>query len=128
MQYFPFKSLSMLFSLFTIVSMSKLTDYLFTEKLLPVHYDIFQCIVNLPPDRYILKENSSFAPSTDTIHLAHLKIENGGATNPMLLNANSHGSFNVIKTPESDERLPLNSPQMHQGNHQTFTYESVLKD
>lgn len=126
----------MLFSLFTIVSMSKLTDYLFTEKLLPVHYDIFQCIVNLPPDRYILKENSSFAPSTDTIHLAHLKIENGSATNPMLLNANNHGnfggsfggSFSAIKTPESDERLPLNSPQMHQGNHQTFTYESVLKD
>ena len=49
-QLFPYKTLAMLVSLFTIISVSYLLDFLFRSGRLPMKYDVFQCIVNLPVD------------------------------------------------------------------------------
>ena len=42
-QLFPFKTLTMLLSLFTLLAVSYLTRYLFTRHVIPVRFDVFRC-------------------------------------------------------------------------------------
>lgn len=55
-QYFPFKTLTMLISLSVIVLVSYPSKYLFENHIFPKHWDVFQCIVNIPDEMIILKE------------------------------------------------------------------------
>ncbi|XP_038046003.1 high-affinity choline transporter 1-like [Patiria miniata] len=47
-QLFPYKTLSMLSSLLTILVVSYPLDYLFKKGTIPKRYDFFRCVVNLP--------------------------------------------------------------------------------
>ncbi|KAK6170129.1 hypothetical protein SNE40_018598 [Patella caerulea] len=55
-QLFPFKTLSMLISLITILSVSSLTHYLFTAKILPQSMDIFKCFEDKPKNEIEFQE------------------------------------------------------------------------
>jgi high affinity choline transporter 7 len=48
LQRFPFKTMTMLLSLGTIVVVSYATNYVFKRSLLPRNWDIFHCVVNIP--------------------------------------------------------------------------------
>jgi len=114
-QFFPHRTLAMLLSLGTLVSVSLLSDYLFKNNKLPKSFDIFQCIVNIPHDRLALKD-VSMAASSDTLamNLTKVKYENG-AINPLLITATNGGegilSTRPMTADETEvvmERLPLN--------------------
>lgn len=55
-QKFPFRTLSMIISFSTILLVSYPARYIFENGLLPKHYDVFQCIVNIPEEVIALKE------------------------------------------------------------------------
>ncbi|XP_060599124.1 high-affinity choline transporter 1-like [Ruditapes philippinarum] len=83
-QLFPFKTLSMIISLTSVLVFSFVTNYLFKNEILPKKADIFKCIVNRddvgkprkeyneqiemsPPDENSGKMNPTFAYSNDDI-------------------------------------------------------------
>ena len=49
-QLFPFRTMAMIISMISLVSVSKLMTYLFKNNKLQKHQDIFKCIVNIPED------------------------------------------------------------------------------
>ncbi|KAK2160481.1 hypothetical protein LSH36_132g01006 [Paralvinella palmiformis] len=57
-QHFPFKTLTMLVSFATICLVSYPLHVAFTTNRLPKHWDVFQCIVNIPEEVIALKESS----------------------------------------------------------------------
>ncbi len=57
-QYFPFKTLCMLISFFTIIAVSYPLKYVFENEMLHKKYDVFQCIVNIPEEVIALRESS----------------------------------------------------------------------
>lgn len=89
-QRFPFRTLTMLLSFGTIVSVSYLMNYLFESGKLRKEQDIFLCVVNIPEDKIEIKE--PFAPTPSPMaEMAILKGQpiriataNGGQINPAL--------------------------------------------
>ena len=57
-QNFPFRSLSMLLTLFCLVTVSLTTHWLFHSGRLAVRHDLFRCVVNIPDERQSLRENN----------------------------------------------------------------------
>jgi high affinity choline transporter 7 len=57
-QLFPFKTLTMLISFGTICAVSYSLHVAFTTERFPRHWDVFQCIVNIPEEIIALKESS----------------------------------------------------------------------
>lgn len=80
-QGFPYKTLAMLITLFSLVAMSYITHYLFTSGLLPRRLDIFMCIVNIPDEQMILASRESLDERTK---FGLYGRENGGKVNPAL--------------------------------------------
>lgn len=58
-QGFPYKTLAMLVTLGTLVSISYFTVYLFEGGILPRRMDIFMCIVNIPDEQMVLASRES---------------------------------------------------------------------
>lgn len=59
-QLFPFRTMSMLISLLTHVCVSYLTDYLFTNEMLPITWDVYGCFDHLRyPDKSRLAHRMS---------------------------------------------------------------------
>jgi len=58
-QRFPFKTLCMFISFSVIVSVSYPLKYMFESGRWPKHWDVFQCIVNIPDEVMALKETST---------------------------------------------------------------------
>ncbi|KHJ79304.1 hypothetical protein OESDEN_21053 [Oesophagostomum dentatum] len=76
-QYFPFKTASMLASLFTILGVSRLSEHLFTAGHLSPELDVLGCVV-VPPERIPLPSDISFNVSSDTLSMN--KAANGNGT------------------------------------------------
>ena len=55
-QRFPFRTLAMVLSFTTILVVSYPVRLVFERHLLPKHWDVFQCIVNIPEEVIALKE------------------------------------------------------------------------
>uniref|UniRef100_A0A5S6Q003 High-affinity choline transporter 1 n=1 Tax=Trichuris muris TaxID=70415 RepID=A0A5S6Q003_TRIMR len=127
-QYFPFKTMAMLLSLLTIVSVSWATNYVLMNGLLPPEYDVFMCVVNIPTERIILKD-PSLAASMDTLSNARVHWTKG-TTNPSLLKVNTEQSLSNVSslttTPvvdtSAEECLPLTSVTAFRGD-----YEAIRK-
>ncbi|KAI3381397.1 hypothetical protein SNEBB_005192 [Seison nebaliae] len=72
-QAWPYKSMSMIFSLSILISVSLLTDYLFINRKINSKYDIFHCLVNIPvesiplrsPTLYSTQNINAIAPNMD---------------------------------------------------------------
>jgi len=112
-QYFPFKTLTMLISLLVIVSVSYPSKYLFENHIFPKHWDVFQCIVNIPEEMIILKEPTE-GVNVETIAINAKRNAPGanGQINPALkLN---HNDFlltaNYQRLQESRSPSPLPDP------------------
>jgi len=56
-QLFPFRTMAMIISMISLVSVSKLMTYLFKNNKLQKHQDIFKCIVNIPEDETQVTEH-----------------------------------------------------------------------
>ncbi|VDM58953.1 unnamed protein product [Angiostrongylus costaricensis] len=65
-QYFPFKTVSMLSSLFCIIGVSRLSEYLFTSGQLSAELDVLGCVM-VPSERIPLPSDVSFNVSSDTL-------------------------------------------------------------
>ncbi|XP_033109759.1 high-affinity choline transporter 1-like isoform X2 [Anneissia japonica] len=48
-QLFPFRTFSMLMSFATLLLVSRLFQYLFTNEVLDKEWDVFECVTNIPP-------------------------------------------------------------------------------
>ncbi|CAH1793547.1 unnamed protein product [Owenia fusiformis] len=55
-QRFPFRTLSMILCLLTLLGVSALSNKLFLDGILPKHFDVFQKIVNIPEEAVALKD------------------------------------------------------------------------
>lgn len=49
-QLFPFRTVAMILSMISLISVSLLMEWLFKTKRLEKHHDVFKCIVNIPED------------------------------------------------------------------------------
>lgn len=121
-QRFPFRTLTMLLSFFAIISVSYPLRHLFESGKLPKHYDVFQCIVNIPDEIIALREPSDTdASNGGTAETAALKKNlrsgsAGNAVNPNLkfnkedLLAVENQALDVIPSPVEDPAVtdPLN--------------------
>ncbi|KJH44459.1 hypothetical protein DICVIV_09508 [Dictyocaulus viviparus] len=87
-QYFPFKTIAMLSSLFCIVGVSRLSKHLFTSGQLSPELDVLGCVI-VSSERIPLPSDVSFNASSDT--LAIHKAVNGGHVN----NANTTESSSL---------------------------------
>jgi len=56
-QLFPFRTIAMMLSMISLVSISKLMVWLFKNNKLQKHHDIFKCIVNIPEDEAQVTEH-----------------------------------------------------------------------
>ena len=85
-QEFPFKTLCMLVSFSMILIASYSTKYIFENGILPKHYDIFMCVVNIPDEVIALKEhNGTNDEAEDELtSLNAKKAESNGQINPAL--------------------------------------------
>ncbi|KAJ8318600.1 hypothetical protein KUTeg_003691 [Tegillarca granosa] len=109
-QLFPFKTLSMLISLTSIVLVSAITKFIFERAYVPAKYDIFMCIVNTPDESIALAtkgpcELTAMTPSDEK-----------GKINPALkfsqedLLAEKENNLRERKTPSSPTHGYLLSP------------------
>lgn len=55
-QLFPFRTFAMLSSLTTLLSVSKISNWLFTSGVLGPQYDYFNCVVNIPDDVVVVQD------------------------------------------------------------------------
>ena len=60
-QLFPFKTFAMILTFIFIFLVSYATNYIFEHGWLPKHFDVFQCVVNLP----IEKPKTIFHPTQE---------------------------------------------------------------
>ncbi|CAJ0933273.1 unnamed protein product, partial [Mesorhabditis belari] len=91
-QYFPFRTMAMLSTLFTLCFVSRFSIWLFRTGRLQPEMDIMGCVVNVPQERIALRSDVSFNVSSETLLLANANgstasmtttVENGGGkTNP----------------------------------------------
>ncbi|XP_013396451.1 high-affinity choline transporter 1 [Lingula anatina] len=83
-QLFPYKTLSMLITLFTIWAVSLPFKYVFENGMLPKHYDVFQCIVNIPEEKTGLRAATPSEAEMTSITLDQKTYETNGKVNPAL--------------------------------------------
>lgn len=101
-QGFPYKTFAMLITLFTLVSVSYLTHFLFMSGKLPRRFDIFMCIVNIPDEQIVLASRDSMDEKTK---LGLFVKDNGGKVNPALkfsnedlISGNGSSDISYMKT------------------------------
>uniref|UniRef100_A0A914CLK7 High-affinity choline transporter 1 n=1 Tax=Acrobeloides nanus TaxID=290746 RepID=A0A914CLK7_9BILA len=75
-QYFPFKTMSMVASLYCCVATSLTTLYLFKSGILSPEYDVLNCVVNIPAERIALPTDTSFNVNCETLMLQKIRSEN----------------------------------------------------
>jgi len=99
MQYFPFKTMSMLASLFCCIYGSLGTEYLFKSGRLGIEMDVLGCVVNIDSQRVILPSDTSFNVSCETLAMQKIRSDtsmangytNGGTvTESTALHPNHH--------------------------------------
>ena len=66
-QLFPFRTVAMIGSLLSILSVSVLFNYLFLEGKLPREADVFKCVVNLPTPKEILENDDNIGQSNPAL-------------------------------------------------------------
>ncbi|TMS39126.1 hypothetical protein L596_005699 [Steinernema carpocapsae] len=98
-QYFPFRTMSMLASLITVVTVSLYTEHMFKSGKFPIEWDFLTCVVNIPAERITLPTDTSFNVSCDTLAMQKLRIENG--------NGDHLHTFNGPCTPTPTENSAL---------------------
>uniref|UniRef100_A0A915Q563 High-affinity choline transporter 1 n=1 Tax=Setaria digitata TaxID=48799 RepID=A0A915Q563_9BILA len=67
-QFFPFRTMAMLGSFIACIGTSYLSEYLFSNGILPTGMDFLKCIVNIPPERIALHSDVSFNVSNETLN------------------------------------------------------------
>ncbi|CAL8124475.1 unnamed protein product [Orchesella dallaii] len=115
-QRFPFRTFCMLMSLFTLVAVSKLTNWLFHSGVLDKKFDYFRCVVRIPEDRcnangkkYEIRgkdhveqsqnvKMTSMPSETPAIYFAG--EERYGRVNPAMSNSDEDLNRNNVKTAE----------------------------
>lgn len=103
------------------------------------------CVVNIPPDRYRLRDAISSANSTETLALGTaagggksayrppISAEEAGSVNPLLLNAHYNGAMSSPTVSQSGspirqaqvERTPLNAAGTGSKAHGGTDYKSI---
>lgn len=89
-QYFPFKTLSMVLSLFFCVFGTLFSEFLFKNGILQPEYDILACVVNISNERVVLPTDTSFNVSSETLVLQKIKTENGQSNETSALTNGDH--------------------------------------
>ncbi|GAB6018839.1 hypothetical protein CHUAL_000500 [Chamberlinius hualienensis] len=78
-QLFPFRTLSMVISFITLISVSNGTTWVFENGKLPPNFDVFRCIVNIPDD--VIKVSEPHEGELTTLNTATTKMYNTGNLN-----------------------------------------------
>lgn len=126
-QLFPFRTLSMVVSLTTLLGVSKLFKWLFESATLSAKYDILQCVVNVPEDVVRVQEphEGEMTALDVTAAKKYQANEMNGRINPAM-NMGSEESIDALNTNASSALAnhPKNSPLPYQSSfpdHQTST-------
>lgn len=80
-QYFPFKTFSMLSSLFCCIGGSLFVKHLFKSGRLQPEWDILNCIVNIDSAQIVLPTDTSFNVSCETLAMQRLRSTDGTSDN-----------------------------------------------
>jgi high affinity choline transporter 7 len=86
-QYFPFRTISMLLSLATIIGVSLTADWAFTGRHIDPRYDFLHCIVNISEENRPLPKDSNASPTGYELNHMQAKDDLNGQVNPLLANA-----------------------------------------
>lgn len=99
-QLFPFRTLSMLISLFTLLVVSRTSKWLFETGRIPPQLDVFHCVVNIPEDVLKVREPQEGEMSVLNAHLAKTyQSEMNGRVNPAL----------TLSSDEAESDAPMTS-------------------
>ncbi|XP_035226604.1 high-affinity choline transporter 1-like [Stegodyphus dumicola] len=99
-QLFPFRTLSMLLSLTTLLLVSIISKRLFESGRIPPQLDIFHCVVNIPEDILKVQEPQEGEMSVLNAHLTKTyQSEMNGRVNPAL----------TLSSDEAESDSPLSS-------------------
>ncbi|CAL1292309.1 unnamed protein product [Larinioides sclopetarius] len=100
-QLFPFRTLAMLMSLTTLLSVSRTSKWLFETGRIPPQMDIFHCVVNIPDDILKVQEPQEGEMSVLNAHLTKTyQSEMNGRVNPAL----------TLSSDEAESDTPNNMP------------------
>lgn len=107
-QNFPFKTMSMLLNLITVVIVSYLLKYLFESGKIPRRYDFFNCIVKIPEENIALATKE---PTSELTAITPVK-EFKGNVNPALKLSrediiSDYGSLAEDFVQPSEEKAPI---------------------
>ena len=106
-QEFPYKTLSMLISMFTLIFVSYATKVLFEGGFLPRRLDVFRCIVNIPDEELVLAPCDSADERTRIGPFAAKAKDAAGGGGSM----GSGGTLNPALKFSQDDLLSAKSPR-----------------
>lgn len=100
-QLFPFRTLSMLTSLATLLAVSSTSKWLFETGRLPPEFDVFHCVVNIPDDVLKVQEPAEGEMSVLNAGLGKTyQSEMNGRVNPALNLSSDEAEF------DSNAKIP----------------------
>ncbi|KAI6180972.1 High-affinity choline transporter 1 [Aphelenchoides besseyi] len=79
-QYFPFKTMSMVISLACCIGGTLLSEYLFKSGVLQPEMDFLNCVVNVSTERVVLPSDTSFNVSSETLVMQKMRTPENGST------------------------------------------------
>ncbi|XP_070509209.1 high-affinity choline transporter 1 [Chironomus tepperi] len=106
-QLFPFRTMAMLMSLFTLAGISWLSKWLFLTGRLSPEYDYFRCVVNVPEDVHRVDEPSEIDGEQMSVMAGAMSKMYGAAT--MVGKDERNGRINPAL--EADDDLPAMEAQ-----------------
>lgn len=124
-QYFPFKTLSMLTSLFCCIGGSLLAEHMFRAGILQPEMDVLGCVVNIDTARVALPSDTSFNVSCETLAMNRIRsttdttmngMMNGGGGN-LLMHQNGKSAMGVVGGGSSEQT----ALQPHVKAHQDYS-------
>ncbi|XP_054716393.1 high-affinity choline transporter 1-like [Uloborus diversus] len=116
-QLFPFRTLSMLLSLATLMTVSSVSKYLFESGHIPPQLDVFHCVVNIPEDILKVQEPQEGEMSVLNAHLAKTyQSEMNGRVNPALTLSSDEADLSDAPPKEFPPPYTRNAPSQNTTN------------
>lgn len=119
-QLFPFRTLSMLISLSTLLAVSRSTKWLFENGHIPPAMDIFHCVVNIPDDILKVQEPHEGEMTVLNAQIAMVKTyqsEMNGRVNPALnLSSDEAESDSAVNLPMAPPPYSAKPPSQNTTN------------
>lgn len=135
MQYFPFKTFSMLCSLLSCIYGSLLAEYLFKNGHLKSEWDILNCVINIDSTQIVLPTDTSFNVSCNTLAMQQFQstndenndnnIDNQAAAIKCDKNLLTNKLLNINESVKYNQILSKKNPSLYLNAQQYSNYSTI---